>query len=152
MEYLFHSSLQSCFSWLRFADISLWQLWFIETHWFFRFQTLCCRFCELWCARDHCTVAWPSLGKTLAVRLMVSHLTLECFLIERSSCSTQWLKPTSSPLHHQVWQLVWGVCANVLCLVFWNCILAKHLHCGLISPKDIVTENLGICSLANLQT
>jgi len=59
---------------------------------------------------------------------MASHLTLEYFGIQRSSRSTQWLqsvqvlwlqnKPKSSALHHNVWQLVWGVCAEMLPLIF----------------------------------
>ena len=43
-------------------------------------------------------------------------------------------------------QLVWGVCADMLC------IMTKHLHFGLVCPNDIVPEVCGLfrCNFTNL--
>ncbi len=53
--------------------------------------------------------------------------------------------PYVTSLHFHVWLLVWGVCADMLVRFSPNvllCIMAKHLHFGLICSKVIVLENV----------
>lgn len=73
----------------------------------------------------------------------------EYFSLQRTSKLTQklqssmWLqnKPKSSTLHHRAWQLVWGICAILQCLVLSDIalyILVKYLQLEKkISPRNI---------------
>ena len=123
---------------------------------FINFFQICC------CAWDHCPGAWPNYSHALAVRQMASHLTLECFGIQRSSWSTPWLQgaqvlwlqnePKSSHLNRYAWQRVWGVCADVLCLVFIKAlgIMTKSLHFNV--SKGHCSRTAVVCSDATLLT
>jgi len=105
---------------------------------------------------------WPSFSQALAVRQMASHLTPEYFGIQRSSW-TQWLqaiqvlwlqnKPTSSALHCRAWQLVWGVCADMLCLVFSKHAAVHYDQTSVLwsSPKSLFQKFRGLFR-CNLQT
>lgn len=70
-----------------------------------------------YCAWDHCSTAWPSLGQ--AVEKTVSHLTLE---------KSGWLNDCNVAL----------------------CIIAKHLHFGLICPCSC-SRSLVLCPHGSLQ-
>ena len=140
-EFLFHSSLHHCLCLLRFVavclctalslsvSVSIWLrsgLWVTATPSLFSVSVILMEICC--CVWDRCPVDDTLWARRELSGQMASHLTLECFGIQRSSCSTPWLqgarvlwqqnKPKSSALHHRAWQLVWGVCADVLCLVF----------------------------------
>ena len=81
-----------------------------------------------WCAWNQCLVAWHSFNQALAVVPMASHLSPECFDMQRSSQSTQWLQGAQvscwkkdlkpSPFHCHDWPWLDGVSAEMLCLVF----------------------------------
>lgn len=78
-------------------------------------------------------------------------LTLEYFGRQTSSWSPQWLqgarvkcrqnKPKSTPFHHCVdgWYEVFVLrCYDWFSPNMMQCIMGKHLHFGLVCPKDIV--------------
>ena len=98
---------------------------------------------------------WPSFSQALAVRQMASHLTLKYFGIQRSSWSTaRCPSPVAVILHHRVWQLVWSVCADMLCLI-----LSKRaaVHYDQTSPVwsclfKLLHYLFALCSDATLQT
>lgn len=76
------------------------------------------------CAWDHCPVRWLRLSEALAVRQVASHSTRVYFGTQQSSRSTQGNvpkvrscacnKPKSSPPPPPCWQLIWGVCGDML--------------------------------------
>jgi len=87
------------------------------------------------------------------------------FGIQRSSWWTQWLrgaqvlwlqnKPRSSALHLRAWQLVWGVCADMLCLVFSKRAAVHYdqtspLCSGLSKGHCSTSLSLFECNFANL--
>ena len=92
---------------------------------------------------SYCPDAWTHFSEAMAVsfRPIPAALTLDYFDIQRSSWLTQWLRgplgfwlqdePDFSPVHHRLWQLVWGVCADVLCLAF---VKWEAVHYSQISP------------------
>ena len=112
------SSLQCYFSSLRFVgkyictsllrslntiSVALRsRLWLDHCNNLLLFQPFCFA-AEFW---DNCLVTWHSFSRTLAVRQMASHLTLEIFGILGSSWSTLWLQVSrscvckTSPYHH----------------------------------------------------
>lgn len=129
------SSLQGCFSSLRFAEIhSCGSLaWTLDKSLIFLLLFF----------RSHSVVdlLLLSLGQALTVTQSSSHLTLDYFGIKRkkfmidllckilSSCGWK-----TSP-NHLCWQLVWGLCAHVCLSSSLNivlCIIAKYLHAGLL--------------------
>lgn len=100
-----HSSLQHCFSLLRFVFMQNFlefpsqhfnwvEIWTLtdpfKTLWFFSFSVVLLLIC--WCAWDHCPGTRSKISQPLAVRHMTSHFTLEYFDILRSSWSTPWLQ------------------------------------------------------------
>lgn len=74
---------------------------------------------------------WVQLGNTC-------HITWCCCLFIKIQAKIQ-KEPKPSPLHHCALQLVWGVCANVLCLVFATC--GEQ-----ISPVWLHPARLAVCS------
>lgn len=86
---------------------------------------------------------------------MASLLLLEDFEIQMSPCSTQWLQSSScwktSPNHHHGLHHnadSWCEAFLLICRVWFLpemvlCIMAKHLHTGLVCPEDIVPLVLG---------
>lgn len=106
-----------------------------------------------WCGWDGCTFHY-SIWVELQPLDICS--VWKYFGTERSSWSTQWLqrpqvlwlqkKPRSSANHHRACQLLSGVCADMLCLVFllWT---MKNI---LSVQKPLLTK-LIVCSNATLQ-
>lgn len=123
--------------------------WAIDS---FLFQPCYCRFASVW---DHCPVVWPNLDQALAFRQMILHLSLEYFGIQKRSCSTQWqrgvqvlwvqttqtITPTTTVVCLTVEMRCWYEHRAVLICCVWFasnmvvCIMAKHLHFGLVFPK-----------------
>lgn len=84
--------------------------------WVFPFSVIlfwiCC------CACDHCHIAWLSLGQTLpAFTLVYLFLVYKSNLRSTQLLKVLWLQNRPPP---PPWQLVWGVCAGMLYLVFTN--------------------------------
>ena len=100
--------------------------------------------CHTFCCRS------AGFSPALAVGQMASHLNLEYFGIQRSSWWTQRSCGCRTSPNHQPSTTVldsWYEVFVLICCVWFPpnvllCIRTKHLHFGLVCPKDIVPEVL----------
>ena len=127
-RYLFmHSYLK-----LLGQHFNQFEVWNLTGPWFFSFSGILLEICC--CVWDHCPFECSQFQPNFSCQtdgLKFDSRRLkyrEKFMVNSMTVQALWLqiKPKSSAFHHCGGQLVWSVCADMLCLVFTSCVAVQY--------------------------